>query len=614
MNSNNELVQRITLLVWLGIAGMLALAALPENYSVALVCFLVLAVFVQATLFTLPLGLLELLRRSLPTRLRNLAALDVAHTLLALSLTGFVAANLKLYDLYGFHANYFVWNLVTTPGGIEAMGVNHSTRATLGAAVTTIPPVFYVTVKRFAITIPRFFLVSKGRLALALALCFVSESMIYAYADYNGDTAVTSVAQKIVWYMPVTAKSAFTSLGLPRREGGSLSIDAAGGKLNYPAISPVSNHASRPAQRYNIVWLVAESWRADAVDPQTMPATYKFANENLWFRQHYSGGNGTRMGMFTQFYGLYGSYWFDILQVGTPPALMQYLQAQGYDFQAFTSSAFTYPEFDKTIFSTLPPDSLHAYSEGYGWERDRKNTTALVRYIEEAESPFFAFMFFESSHANYYFPTEDAIYADYLEDFNYLTTDISEKIGLIYNRYRNATHHLDSQLARVYSALEAQGRLDSTIVIVTGDHGEEFMENGRWGHNSTFSQQQIRVPLVLHLPGADSGRIDSMTSHLDLPATILAAVNANIPAEELSYGRNLLDPSFKRDFTVVSDWHGNTLVTPDVKITFSLKGAAKYAAVTDLQDHPLDFRSPFDSTVFSDELAAFTQSLNRFYR
>ena len=56
-----------------------------------------------------------------------------------------------------------------------------------------------------------------------------------------------------------------------------------------------------------------------------------------------------------------------------------------------------------------------------------------------------------------------------------------------------AVHHLDGQFARVIDHLRQRNLLDSTIVILVGDHGEEFMEHGFWGHNSTFSDPQTRT-------------------------------------------------------------------------------------------------------------------------
>ena len=92
----------------------------------------------------------------------------------------------------------------------------------------------------------------------------------------------------------------------------------------------------------------------------------------------------------------------------------------------------------------------------------------------------------------------------YRDDINYATLnkeDLRNEIVPIKNRYLNAVHHLDSQFARVFAYLKEKNLLDSTIVILLGDHGEEFMEHGYWGHNSTFVNEQIRTPLVIWMPG-----------------------------------------------------------------------------------------------------------------
>jgi len=110
----------------------------------------------------------------------------------------------------------------------------------------------------------------------------------------------------------------------------------------------------------------------------------------------------------------------------------------------------------------------------------------------------------------------------YLDRLNYATMDLARDIGLIKNRYLNACHHLDSQLARVFAHLEERACSTPRSSSVTGDHGEEFMEKGRWGHASAFSEEQTRVPLVLYVPGEPPARIDRITSHLDSAATISA--------------------------------------------------------------------------------------------
>lgn len=72
--------------------------------------------------------------------------------------------------------------------------------------------------------------------------------------------------------------------------------------------------------------------------------------------------------------------------------------------------------------------------------------------------------------------------------------ELAPRIGALLNRYTNAAHWIDYQIGRVLDEIEAQGLLENTVVIVTDDHGEEFMEKGAWGHNSGFVEEQIHAP------------------------------------------------------------------------------------------------------------------------
>ncbi len=601
--------RRAVLFTWLAVfLGSVLMAWVPD-VTFASGLFLLGAALVQATLLSSPALLLFLLWHWRSRSGANSPWLAASVTVASVLLVLFLVVNYKLRDMYGFYFNFFVLNLLMTPGGVEAMGVSASTNLTLALVVLALAIGVWVLL-RF---VP-FERLWTRRLRVSYLVSgfigvFLLQGSWYAWSEFHYDRAVLQIADRIIWYMPVTARSFFEDMGatIDRPEGADMEVAISGGSLNYPAAPDTPLKTP-----YNIVWLVAESWRADMLTPEIMPQTWAFAQKTNQFREHYSGGNGTRMGMFSQFYGLYGSFCFDFLNSGRQPLLMEVLQKNGYDMMAYTSSRFSYPEFDKTVFAGLPESQLQSYTEGDGWERDRKNVADLLGYIEKAEDPFFGFMFFESAHANYYFPEESVIAPDYIEDFNYLTLDIEKEIERIRARYINANHHLDSQLGRVFAALEEQGKLDNTIVIVTGDHGEEFMENGRWGHNSTFSQEQIRVPFLLYVPGKAPQQFDVMTSHHDVPATVLAALGLDIDPATYSYGKNLLAADYRRDYTVASDWHGNTLITPDVKMVFSKKGAFYDDAATNLDDEPIDLAT--SKAPYRDALGLFTRELSRFYQ
>lgn len=519
----------------------------------------------------------------------------------------FLLANFKLREMYGFYVNYFVVNLLTTPGGIEAMGVSDSTNMSILAVAVLVTIGWFVVIKLLPLDRLLREKIHIGYLASGFVLALLTQAGWYAWSEYSFNRVAMQVADRIVWYMPVTARNFFEDLGftIERPEGSDINMTASG-TIDYPETPQFE--FDKP---YNIVWLVSESLRADMLRPDYMPQTWEFAQKTQRFTQHYSGGNGTRMGMFSQFYGLYGNYWFDFLFDNRAPLMMDLIKNNDYDLMGYTSSRFSYPEFDKTIFARFDDEQLQSYTQGEGWQRDQKNVTDMIGFLEEAASPFFGFMFFESAHANYYFPPESVIAPEYLDDFNYLTVDVKESIELIRARYINAVHHLDSQIGRVLTALEEQGRLEDTIVIVTGDHGEEFMENGRWGHNSTFSQEQIRVPMLVYAPGLGAGVRDDMTSHLDMPATVLAMLGYHADPATYSYGQDLFAEDFLRRYTVVSDWHGNALVTPDIKMVFSKKSAAYADTMTDINDDPVEFDTMGGK--HQPILTRFAKELSRFY-
>ena len=73
--------------------------------------------------------------------------------------------------------------------------------------------------------------------------------------------------------------------------------------------------------------------------------------------------------------------------------------------------------------------------------------------------------------------------------------------------YDGELFDLDQALGRILDKLETMGVLDKTIVAVTSDHGEEFLEHGWVGHNSNVYSEQTHVPLILAGPGIPQGEV-----------------------------------------------------------------------------------------------------------
>lgn len=479
-----------------------------------------------------------------------------------------IFADNMMWELYGFHINGFVLNIVTTPGGIDALGSSQSSFISFTVIILAI------IIGQLALRLLAGFLANRlphwklPRWQWVLPLFFVltlGERVVYGVSHFYGYSPTLEMAQRMPLYQPLTMRRMLENqFGLERPQQLEVKDVSLKGQINYPK---AELKVSPPEKPLNIVWMVGESWRADTLNARVMPQTYAFAQSAQNFTHHFSTGNGTRIGMFGQFYSLPANLWFPVLDARVGSPVIDVLQRQDYQIRLFTSAKFTYPEFDKTLFVNVPPEQMQSVYSGPTWQRDRTNIGDMLEFIDQRDPsrPFMTFMFFESPHANYDFPPDSVIEPDYLEDFNYANMDLERDIEGIHKRYINAVHHLDSQIARVIEHLKAKDLMDDTLIIITGDHGEEFMDHGRWGHNSTFADAQLRVPMVIHVPGRAAHAETARTSHLDVLPTVLPLLGVQNEASDYGIGRSLFQPNDKRDLAA-GDWDRLAFLGPDFKV------------------------------------------------
>jgi membrane-anchored protein YejM (alkaline phosphatase superfamily) len=140
------------------------------------------------------------------------------------------------------------------------------------------------------------------------------------------------------------------------------------------------------------------------------------------------------------------------------------------------------------------------------------------------EQPSFDFLAFDATHWPYSFPPEDAVFqpAPPSTSSYHLLRSISD-LEPIRNRYRNACHFVDGQIGRVLDDLQTRGDFDRTVIVLVGDHGEEFQERGQLTHSAVLNDFQGRTVLWMHLPDAGPERRDIgvPTIHTDIVPTIL---------------------------------------------------------------------------------------------
>jgi HEAT repeat protein len=97
------------------------------------------------------------------------------------------------------------------------------------------------------------------------------------------------------------------------------------------------------------------------------------------------------------------------------------------------------------------------------------------------------------------------------------------------DRYDGEIAYVDHHLGRLLVYVQQQ-RPD-TIVALTADHGEEFGEHGGHYHGNALYEQQVRVPLMISVPGLEGRRVAGAAQVIDLPVTLLSMLDLPVPAE-----------------------------------------------------------------------------------
>ena len=151
-------------------------------------------------------------------------------------------------------------------------------------------------------------------------------------------------------------------------------------------------------------------------------------------------------------------------------------------------------------------------------------------------APFFLFMHFYDVHTDF---TPSQEYVDkFVSPYSGKMKGTTDQLNQLRNKkdplseadlrwlkemYDAEIRQLDDLLGRFLGELEQLGLAKDTLVVITSDHGEEFLEHGGLLHGRTQYQELLSIPLILSGPGVPSGKVVDAPVHLvDVVPTILA--------------------------------------------------------------------------------------------
>ncbi|WP_301655185.1 MULTISPECIES: sulfatase-like hydrolase/transferase [Stenotrophomonas maltophilia group] len=552
-------------------------------------------------------GLLPLLLGLWPRTARTLSISAVLLQGLWLCL---LLVDAKVFTLYRFHLNAMVVNMVFGGALQDQVALSWKTWlqvALLVAAVFAAEGLLAWACWKLLPAVPRRRRVLQAWAAVALLMA--GGQVATAYYDARGDRDVIAQWNYLPWAQPITAKSFMRRLGVVSQQQAGLP-DPRHAQLQYPLHPLRCQNPHRP----NVLMVVLESLRQDVLTPQLMPNTSALAQDARVFDQHFSTGNATRYGLFGLLYGLPGGYWPSMLDEQRGSQLFQVLGQQGYDLHLYGSAPLYSPEFDRTAFADVR-DQLHQGPSALKSDgRDRAIISALqqdIRASQAAQRPWFGFVFLDSTHAPYHMPDGyPPVATPMAADIDFLKFGPEHDPTPELNRYRTAVHYADSLIGSLLDDLRAQGLAEDTIVLVTGDHAEEFndLKLNYWGHNGNFSDYQLQVPFVLHWPGRAAGRDARTSSHEDwVPTLMRHALGCENALSDYSTGQDLLaEPQGPRAL-VVESWSQRAIRHGDAIYVFD-----KFGNATALDRHylPLPQQAP-DAAAVRTAWEALTRFRNR---
>ncbi len=195
------------------------------------------------------------------------------------------------------------------------------------------------------------------------------------------------------------------------------------------------------------------------------------------------------------------------------PTLASELRAAGYATGAFVAAFVLDARFGLN-------QGFDLYDDYYGEKRSflsfsplERRASAIVepagRFIRQAEKPWFAWLHLFDPHAPYDAPAGFANASD---------------------PYGAEVAYTDSVLGEFLGGLDEEGRLDDTVVVVLGDHGEALGDHGEKTHGTFAYNSTLRVPGILWAGDALAPRVfDRAVRHVDVMPTLLDLLGVEAP-------------------------------------------------------------------------------------
>ncbi len=306
-----------------------------------------------------------------------------------------------------------------------------------------------------------------------------------------------------------------------------------------------------PLRDFNLVFIVIDALRADHLGAygyarNTSPFLDSLADTGVLFERSYSSSSFTRESISALLTGknpsASGSFDWKAEPALGEPTLGTVFRKAGYRTGFFSESPMVNGESFTAGFAEVENFELNNQVRGHAPKLSQR---ALAFAKENAEDRFLMYVHYLDPHGEY------SLLPNYTEQFVKKPTDspitlyarrkgqptirddcarlVKAGFGPGNARYEEWMGRYDAEIRFVDDAvktlvhgLEALGVMDRTLIVVTSDHGEEFLEHDFVEHGWTLYEESVQVPLIFYSPkGLPAHRFDQPVSAVDVLPTIL---------------------------------------------------------------------------------------------
>jgi len=311
-------------------------------------------------------------------------------------------------------------------------------------------------------------------------------------------------------------------------------------------------HQEEAPRFTNLILVVIDTLRSDHLssygyDRVTAPFLDRLAHEGIRL-QGAAASSWTKPSVATLLTGLHpqrhqANTRADVISPELPflPAI---LRGQGFSTVGYTANWFTGPSFGfdrgfDRFLQVFPPEGLRAQIYRNPESPDKPHaswaTDSALELAQRLRSPFFLSVHYLDPHDPY---TPPAAWGDEAGSASGFVqpgdlhpwTATEEQVSQMVDQYDAVISEVDLELQRLFEGLRLAGLLEETLLVVTSDHGEEFLDHGNLTHGKTLFEEVLQVPFVLwSAHGLEPYGSEARFHHVDFLPSALQALGLEVP-------------------------------------------------------------------------------------